>query len=247
MLILDKILRLVDLQISISRVKATSKDKEAKALDKVEPQDITSSIELTDIEIVDLEKLSYFAEKVPGMTDSKSGQFLFTSCYLQEEIGDVVEIGSWQGRSTSYLARAVELSGNGKMYAVDPFTGNTGKESFYIVGKDDLSDLKKNFESNIEKLGLSKAVMLLPMKSRDAAMTLKDNRIRYLFIDGDHSEEGVQTDLECFFPFLINGGIIVFDDFLKNATGLISAINRHVSIHKPRKIFTFKKTLILKY
>ena len=245
MVLFEKVLDIFNLKLSINR-------KRPKTITKFEREeknfnDIFSSIGMSGNQIVDLEKLSSCAQEIPGMTDSKAGQFLFTMCYLQQEEGDVVEIGSWQGRSTSYLARAVQSSGNGKMYAIDPFTGNVGKESYYVVNKNDLSDLKDNFLNNIKMLGLADVVELLPMTSDKASLILADKKVRYLFIDGDHSEEGVTKDLECFFPLIRPGGIIVFDDFLQNATGLISAVNRHMQKNKPKKAFTFKKTLVIQY
>lgn len=104
-----------------------------------------SKIELKSKKIIDLEALAQISKSIPGMISPKSGQFLYTMCYMQQLKGDVVEIGSWQGRSTSFLARAVSNSQNGTFYAVDHFKGNAGKENYYVVGQKDLSDLKNNF------------------------------------------------------------------------------------------------------
>ena len=89
--------------------------------------------------------LSHFVVKlgdVPGMITDEAGQLLFIMAYSQQIDGDIVEIGSWQGKSTICLARAALLAGNGAVYAIDHFRGNKGKESYYKVNKDDLSDLK---------------------------------------------------------------------------------------------------------
>ena len=107
------------------------------------------------------------------MIGADSGRHLYSLCYFQVEEGDVVEIGSWQGRSASFLARAVENSGNGNFYAVDHCKGNVGKEPNYIIEKDDMSDLKAGFLNNIERTGLSSTVNLLDMKIEDAAMVLE--------------------------------------------------------------------------
>ena len=42
---------------------------------------------------------------------------------------------------------------------------------------------------------------------------LKDIKIRFLFIDGDHSKKGVESDISLFFLKCVPGSIIVFDDF----------------------------------
>jgi hypothetical protein len=136
------------------------------------------------------------------MISPKSGQFLFAMCYMQELRGDVVEIGSWQGRSTSFLARAVKCSGNGTFYAVDHFKGNVGKENCYVVGKRDLSDLEANFLHNMKTLELVDSVNLLNMTNEQAEERLRDTRIRFLFIDGDHTKAGVEKDIGLFFQSL---------------------------------------------
>jgi len=100
--------------------------------------------------IVDIDKLATLAENVPGMINSLNGRFLFILNYFQEIKGDVVEIGSWQGRSTSFLARATNESNNGNFYAIDHFKGNVGKEKFYVMGKEDLSNLESGFWNNME-------------------------------------------------------------------------------------------------
>ena len=96
-----------------------------------------SLITLRSEKIVDLEALQKIALSIPGMISSDSGRQLYSLCYFQVEEGDVVEIGSWQGRSASFLAGALENSGNGNFYAVDHFKGYVGKEHHYVIKKDD--------------------------------------------------------------------------------------------------------------
>lgn len=174
-----------------------------------------------------LDGLAACARDIPGMLSEESGKFLFALCLTQRLDGDVVEIGSWQGYSTSYLARAVAESGRGRLYAVDHFGGNVGKEALYRVGKPDLSDLEGNFRSNLSRLGLHSVVHLLPMPSEEAAAHLRgqSTRIRFLFIDGDHSRDGVQRDVELFFPMLSAGAIVAFDDCSPSAPGVVEVID----------------------
>ena len=42
---------------------------------------------------------------------------------------------------------------------------------------------------------------------------LKGQQIDFLFIDGDHSIEGVKSDYENFSPFVRSGGIVAFHDY----------------------------------
>ena len=43
---------------------------------------------------------------------------------------------------------------------------------------------------------------------------LKDNKVDFLFIDGDHSHEGVKKDFEMYSPLVRKGGIIAFHDIV---------------------------------
>lgn len=197
--------------------------------------------------VVDLNNLVKIANEIPGMLSEESGKNLFTLCYTQQLEGDVVEIGSWQGYSTSFLARAVAESRNGRMYAIDHFKGNVGKENFYAVEKSDLSDLQENFRANMAHLGLTRWVKLLAMSNQDAAQQLRREavRARFLFIDGDHSREGVQRDIELFFPFLMKGSIVVFDDCSLSAPGVIEAVDTLLRDSRCQKAFAFPNTVVI--
>lgn len=206
-----------------------------------------SQIEMRCGPIVDLEAISKIGATIPGMITTHSGRFLYSLCYLQSEEGDVVEVGSWQGRSTSFLARATSHSNNGQYYAVDHFRGNVGKEHYYVVEKDDLSDLKRGFLENVERIGLSASVNLLDMTNVEAAKILKEKQIRFLFIDGDHTKDGVQRDIDLFFPMLVNGAIIVFDDFSKGFPGLIEALDNLLMQNRHSRVMSYANTLVLKH
>lgn len=185
------------------------------------------------------------AASIPRMLSSESGKFLYALCYMQQTAGDVVEIGSWQGYSTSFLASAVRDSANGKLYAIDHFHGNVGKEDRYRVGEHDLSDLRGNFERNMRQLGLWDHLTLLDMPN-DAAMTrIPGRNVRFLFIDGDHSREGVTKDIGLFFPLLVPNAIVVFDDFAARFPGVVEATDELLDSTPVRRAFSYANTLVL--
>lgn len=220
--------------LKVSRVKAKA------------ARDTNPFSKVTSVPAVDLDGMSALAGTIPGMIAPRSGELLFTACYLQAERGDVVEIGSWQGRSTSYLARATEQSGNGSFYAIDHFRGNVGKENFYVVGREDLSDLKGNFTANMQRAGLESAVHLLDMPNQEAAQHLAGKSVRFLFIDGDHTREGVQRDVDLFFPLLVDGAIVAFDDYSDNFPGVIEVVNGILQKARHSRVMAYRKSLLLK-
>ena len=111
-----------------------------------------STSKLKSKHIIDLERLADIGLSIPGMISSESGKILYILCYLQNIEGDVVEVGSWQGRSTSFLARAVENSGNGNLFAIDHFKGNKRKEHHYSYDNSDLSEIENKFNFKKEEL-----------------------------------------------------------------------------------------------
>jgi len=182
---------------------------------------------------------------IPGMTSVRACELLYSLCLTQELEGDVLEVGSWQGTSSAYLAQAVKASGNGHFYAVDHFKGNVGKSAFYRVGKKDLSDLRGNFERNMREVGVWDGLTLLDMPNDEAFEHVKDKTLRFVYLDGDHTKAGVARDIKLFLPLTTRGSIVVFDDFSTQAPGLIEAIEEMFKDRPPTKAFSLKKTLVV--
>jgi len=195
--------------------------------------------------IIDVEMLGKMSLTIPGMITPEAGKFLYSLCYMQDLEGDVVEIGSWQGRSSTFLARAVKESGNGDFYAIDHFGGNPGKADFYKINGS-LSNLKDSFNDNLSRFGLIDSVNLLDMVNTQACEKLKGKKIRFLFVDGDHTKDGVKKDIELFFPQLEKGSIVVFDDYFKAFPGLIDAVDEIFEKYDFDKVFYHRHTLVIK-
>lgn len=76
------------------------------------------------------------------------------------------------------------------------------------------------FYKNIKLNNLEGVV--IPLRG-DSSYTLGvhgDDTIDLAFIDGDHSKEGVQKDLEAIFPKMKNGGVILCHDCYQNSVTL---------------------------
>lgn len=117
-----------------------------------------------------------------------------------------VEIGSARGKSACAVGLALRRNGGGKLYAIDPHRptnwNDTGSvDSFAIIME------------NLQKAGVSQYVEILRQPS-DVAAQGWDQKIDLIFIDGDHSYEGVKADWELFLPHLNEFGVVVFHDTL---------------------------------
>ena len=196
-------------------------------------------------QIVDIEKIALCSDFIPGMTDSNEGKLLFVLAASQCVSGDIVEIGSWQGKSSSFLARAIQISENGKFFAIDNFLGNINSKEAYIVNQIDLSDLESNFKKNMSSLGLQNHVKLISKDVTYAARKLLGHKIRFLFIDGDHSYDGVKRDYSLFKNQLTEDAIVVFDDFDSAREGLVLAIKEFIEETNPKVKFQMGKLLVL--
>jgi predicted O-methyltransferase YrrM len=117
-----------------------------------------------------------------------------------------VEIGSAQGKSACYVGAALRDNGFGKVYAIDPHTATDWND----LGSIDTYNIIKN---NIAKIGVDGYVEIVRETSEEAAGRW-DRPIDLLFIDGDHSYEGVRRDWELFSGFLTEFGVTIFHDTL---------------------------------
>jgi predicted O-methyltransferase YrrM len=115
-----------------------------------------------------------------------------------------VEIGSARGKSACYVGAALKQNDRGKLYAIDPHVRTDWNDLDSI---DTLAEMR----ANIKTLHLESHVEIVREMSSDAAANWS-HPIDMLFIDGDHSYEGVKRDWELFSPHVSSFGVVVFHD-----------------------------------
>jgi predicted O-methyltransferase YrrM len=128
--------------------------------------------------------------------------------------GSVVEIGSFLGRSTCFLALGAFRGGKQPVTAVDHFGGSPEHQ----VGQPHESEVLKaegttfgQFLRNLRQAGVFDHVRPIRASSIEAASHWSEP-IRLLFIDGDHSYEASRADFEAWSPFVEEEGLIAFHD-----------------------------------
>ncbi len=72
--------------------------------------------------------------------------------------------------------------------------------------------LYRKFPRNGQRLRLIRADSHLPKTKKQVESILAGNRLDFLFIDGDHTYEGVKRDFEMYSPLVRSGGMIAFHD-----------------------------------
>ncbi len=115
-----------------------------------------------------------------------------------------VEIGSARGLSACLVGQALKENGKGKLYAIDPHATTEWNDGNSI-------DSYSVMLANIEKFGVNSQVEIIRDYSSNVSKAW-DKTIDMLFIDGDHSYEGVKADWEAFSPHVKKFGVVVFHD-----------------------------------
>ena len=110
-----------------------------------------------------------------------------------------VEIGVYEGVNTVIIAK--NINPVGKLYAIDPF----------FKGKLGICYHEKIAKHQVRKNGMAHKIEFIPKLSFDAAIDIPD-AIDFIFIDGDHSLEGIQKDWVLFSGKVKQGGVIALHD-----------------------------------
>jgi predicted O-methyltransferase YrrM len=120
-----------------------------------------------------------------------------------------VELGTWQGASAVPVARSIARWG-GILACVDTWSGQLNEDGGSLPDKAPVMLL--SCARRIVEAGISANVRLIPAMTLDAARVWSEP-IDFLYIDADHSYDGVTADLEAWVPHVKPGGLIVGDDY----------------------------------
>jgi hypothetical protein len=182
---------------------------------------------------IELASLFRHADLIPGMCDHEKIYALYEIARHCAS-GDIVEIGSWWGKSAFVLARLAHCFEIGNLLCVDPWSND------HMVQHDekglvdswsaqmDAEEALIVFQMNLLPYSL-KHVNYLRMPSTDGAKhyraqcsatteafgtTNYRGHIAILHIDGNHSYDAAKADILCWSGFVVRGGWIVFDDYI---------------------------------
>ena len=137
-----------------------------------------------------------------------------------------VEVGSWKGRSASFMA--VEIINSGKKIkfdCVDTWEGSVEHVEYEIIKKSELYD---EFIKNISSV--SSVINPLRMSSLDAVNLYEDESLDFVFIDASHEYEDVKLDILKWLPKVKIGGVIAGHDY-QTFDGVTKAVNELFNIN----------------
>jgi len=133
---------------------------------------------------------------IEGRLSGREELLLYVLARRAAEHGDVVEIGSFKGRSTWHLFRGLADAGSKhRVVAIDP----------QLLGTDE------EFTANMAATGIADRIEVRKSFSYDEAPAF-GRQVGLLWIDGDHSYAAARRDFDDWFPWVAEGGWIAVHD-----------------------------------
>jgi predicted O-methyltransferase YrrM len=169
-------------------------------------------------------------ESIEGWLSPVEGYLLYRLARDGEGHGAIVEIGSWMGRSTAWLAAGSKAAGREQVHAVDVFDGGPTLKNLDVIRNEGTT--YHRFTENLESVGLFDRVEPIVAESSAAAQHWTKGAIRLLFIDGDHRYPAVRQDLDLWSPHVAVGGLVVLDDATESYPGVLQLLDEMIADEK---------------
>lgn len=156
------------------------------------------------------------ARQAPGFMPDDEGLALYEAGLAGGEVGPLLEIGSYCGKSAVYLSAAARATGR-VLFSIDHHRGNEENqpgEGFHdprFVDERGRVDTLPAFRKTIEDAGLDDVVVGIVGISEVIAREWT-TPLGLVFIDGGHSEAAAITDYRSWGPKLLPGGLLAIHD-----------------------------------
>jgi len=123
----------------------------------------------------------------------------------------ILEIGSWEGRSTCWLLENIATDPTARIACIDTFEGSV--EHAVMVDQTVLKTIEQRFDWNLEKTGTPEKVRKVVGRSQTVLRSLIPNTYHLAYIDGSHIASDVLEDTLLTWQLVKIGGLIIFDDY----------------------------------
>ncbi len=158
---------------------------------------------------------------------------LFWDCLAstKDVPGDVLEIGSWVGRSTILLAAGVEALTPGKrLHVVDDWRfGNQPTLYPYLTVR---RELRAEFEDNLDPWLKLMVVHESTFQAAAPLLTKTHDGFSLVFHDAGHTADDFERDLPLIYSLLKPGGTLLIHDYVsKNFAEAQAVIDRWIERH----------------
>jgi predicted O-methyltransferase YrrM len=106
-----------------------------------------------------------------------------------------VEVGSWLGKSSSYMGVEIKKSGKKIKFDCIDLWEFTGDDAFYKEYFEKLGNVYSVFLENMNKSNVSDIINPIKLDSVSASNKYQDNSIDFIFIDANHNYEFIKKDI----------------------------------------------------
>jgi N-succinyldiaminopimelate aminotransferase len=175
------------------------------------PSPVTKSATTMDPELLRA------AEAAKGFMPPAEGLALYETAEAYAPVGPVMEIGTYCGKSTIYLAAAARKFGQ-TVITVDHHHGSEEHQEGWEYHDTSLVDpgtgridTLPRFRATIAAAGLEDEVVAIVGRSARLAQVWR-GLLGMVFIDGGHTDEAAQADFAGWAPFVTLGGALVIHD-----------------------------------
>ncbi len=158
-----------------------------------------------------------------GFLSEREGLKLFELAREASARGPCLEIGSYCGKSTLFLAEGCRIAGRHSVYAVDHHRGSEEQQAGQQYFDPELFDVERGtvntlppFLDNLERAGLRDWVIPVVAESARFAQNWIYGGFGLVFIDGGHARRDVESDFELWGRHVMDGGWLCFHDIYPN-------------------------------
>jgi len=162
-------------------------------------------------------KLRRAAEAATGFMPAAEGLALSEAAARYVGLGPVLEVGSYCGKSTIYLAAAAREAGQ-LVVTVDHHRGSEEHQPGWeyhdpslVDGVTGRIDTLPGFRRTIASAGAEDVVVAVVARGETLA-GLWSTPLAFVFLDGSHTDESAQRDYECWAPHVAPGGTLAIHD-----------------------------------
>ena len=157
------------------------------------------------------------AEAVPGFMPPEEGLALHAVAAEYAPVGPILEIGTYCGKSTIYLATAARDCGQ-LVITLDHHRGSEEHQPGWeyhdaalVEPRTGRIDTLPRFRAAIAAAGLEESVVAIVGRSADVARLWR-TPLGLVFIDGGHTDEAARADYAGWSPWVTAGGALAIHD-----------------------------------
>lgn len=166
---------------------------------------------------------------VEGWMDTEELRYLYETAKAMGG-GTIVEIGSFMGRSTCAILAGLAEGRGGRLIAIDPFTGKGTVRAPEVAKNGGPDWLRGKLVSNIKSRSLPMPIIYTGDADHEDIFTrFRPESIDWIFIDGEHTLDGVSSNLGTWVPRVKRDGLITGHDYHETWSDVVKAVDGYFS------------------